>query len=404
MNSKVLTKYIGLFIVSLICIGVFIFLEKNNNQYAIQLDTSKNLSEKSIHIIKELSGKKAVKFTAFTQEDTLVANKINDFFEPFKRVNEEIQVQFIDPVTNPSLVENNAISMQGEILLTFVDEKLLGKIHITELSESSIVNAMLMLQNNRDEWLVFAEGYGMSQIDDDSDTGLSQLLVNLKKQGFQIARMPLNVSLVLPDNVKVIVLPSPKELINKKAVQWLQNQMETGVSIWWLSDVSTVSQPYLELALDVMVGDKSEIVDGEFASVVSDFPENSITQNFNQPIYIAETKEIIVHNYQTLIESIKGAVLVANKELENNRIIVSGDMSFITNQYLTVAANKSFTTRLVDWLFYHDDRVNLPIQFNHDTQLYLSKIQLISLSIIFLLFIPLVFIYLAFRQWRAKHA
>lgn len=403
MNNRILKKYLMFLLLSVVFIMAFIYFEKNNIRYSISIDSSRNLSQKSIHVIKELSGSKAIKFEVFSHKDTAISKKILEFFAPFKHYNKEIQIQFTDPITHPSHVKNNAISMQGEILLTFLDENLPGKIHITELSEAAVVNALLMLQNNRDEWLVFSEGYGMSQIDDDTETGLSQLLINLKKSGYQITRMPLDLSFVLPDNVKVIVLPSPTEVIEEQTVQWLQQQMENGVSVWWLTDISALPQPYLELALDVMIGDKSEIEKGEFTSAISDFPDNPITQKFNQPVYIAEAKEVIAHDYLTLLQTSKGVVLAATKENANSRTIVTGDMNFITNQYLKVAANKSFTTRIVDWLFYHDDRVNIPIQINHDTQLYLSKIQLISLSLVFLILIPLVFIYFAWRQWRVKH-
>jgi hypothetical protein len=86
--------------------------------------------------------------------------------------------------------------------------------------------------------------------------------------------------------------------------------------------------------------------------------------------------------------------------LLKSRLIIVGDSDFISNQYLSQAANKSMIERMVDWLLYHNDRINIPVQINKNTQLVLSQTQLIALSVIFLLFIPLLFLSMAIIVWR----
>ncbi len=403
MNTQFIKTIVPLIFAIVVSILLFVFLEKNSKHYVIQVDQSKGLNQQSIHVIESLIDDKAVKFEVYTSADSAIGKKIKRFFAPFKRINPEIQVEFVDPITQPSKVKLNAVTMQGEMVLRHIYKTSLGKINITELSESAVVNAIRKLQNNQDEWLIFAEGYSMQSVNDDTASGLSQLLLHLKKLGFHVARMPLNVSLVLPDNVKAIILPSPREILDNTMVEWLQAQMDKGIAIWWLNDIDA-AQPQLELALDVMVGEKSLINDKEYSDSISEFPNNIITENFNQPIYIAESNSIIADSFTPLIQTQNKVNLAVSGQLNNSRIVITGDADFINNQYLNVAANKALTTRIIDWLLHHDDRINIPVHINENTQLYLTQAQLILLSVVFLLLIPLLFLFIAWKQWRASRA
>ncbi|MCF6288377.1 MAG: Gldg family protein [Proteobacteria bacterium] len=400
MNITILKKYLGLAIIAIVLFAAFIMLEKNN--YAYKLTSKNDLNPASIAIIQGLVGNNAMKFAVYSNKDTLIAKKIAKFLQSFRMLNKEIKIDFIDPIKYPSQAQQNAVSMQGEIVLSYQDDQRLNKINITELSETSIINAILRLQNDNDQWLLFAQGYGMKTIADDTATGLSKLLINLQKIGFNIARRPLNISLVLPESVKVIVLPQPTQQLDEAMVAWLQKQVEQGISIWWLDDVGSVAQPYLELAFDTLMGTKKKLDGAEYSTIIANFPSHKIVENFNQPIYLAEAREVISNDAQVFIQTSNNEPLAISKEFKQSRVVITGDADFISNQYINAAANKSLTIRIVDWLFYHDDRINIPVQVNTHTQLLLSKTQLITLSVFFLIALPLLFVVIAIKQWRRK--
>lgn len=403
MKAIILKKYILLLFVAICLFTVFIYLEKYNVEFSSRLNSEKGLSEQSIHVLKNLHGTKAIKIEVYTNKTTAISKTINKFFIPYKRINKDINIEFVDPVSHSSKVQQNAITMQGEMLLTFLDNDNTKSIHITELSESAIINAILRLLNDTDEWLIMAEGYGMANVEDDSGSGLSDLLIHLKKVGVHIARMPLNSSLVLPDNVKVILLPNPKEKLDTEIVNWIQQQMQQGISFWWLNDVNAARQAELELLLDIMSGSKT-LIDSEYSSVITEYPMHAITENFNQPIYIAEGIEIIASSWATLIRTENNTSIAVAKQFDKSRVVITGDSDILSNQYLNAVANKSMVFRTIDWLFYHDDRINIPVQINKHTQLVLSQIELVILSVIFLLLIPLILLLMAWKKWRKSRA
>jgi hypothetical protein len=374
---------------------VFLYLEKNNDVSSFKL-TKKQLSSQTESVLNSL--KDPVKLDIYSNKDSIIVNKIVKFLKPFQLLKPDFVIEIIDPKMNPSLVRENAISVEGEMLLSYQDKS----VHITELSESALVNAILSVQRTKDEWLIVAEGYEMLSVTDDKDSGLFNLLVYLQKTGVKVARMPLNNSLELPENVKIIILPRPKQSLDSEIVLWLQQQLQKGLSIWWLTDPEVQNnQNYLELLFDVMIGDKQYIEGDQYSGILSKYMNHAITDKFNQPIYIAEAAEIISDSVQSIFKSSNDtASLFVSKVMGESRVIISGDVDMITNQYLNVAANKNFIIRSIDWLFHHDDRINLSVEIKNHTELNLSKPQLIILSLTLLIAIPFCYLLISFIQWR----
>ena len=401
VNAVLMRNYLWLMALFVLVLSVFIFLEQNNKKYSIILNNKNQLSKQSLHIINQVKDKPLV-FDIYTNPKSAIAKKISQFFIPYLRINNKLFINFIDPITHPSEVKSNGITLQGEMVLHYKDTDMGKKIHVTELSETSIVNAILSLLRNKDQWLVVGEGFGMSNIADDSGIGLSGLLIHLKKIGIQVARMPLNKDVVLPENVKVILLPSPTENLGIELVEWLKNQTDNGIGLWWLNDVDLDTQTNMELAFDVMNLEKIPLQGENFTDYVSNFPKHAITKNFNQPIYIAEATGMISDGFVPLFLNDDNTAFALTKQLDNSRLVITGDADFVSNQYLNMAANKSMVVRIVDWILYNDERVNIPLKVNQNTQILLSQNQLLFLSLFFLVMLPLLFVIIAFFQWR-KH-
>ncbi|MCB1603235.1 MAG: Gldg family protein [Xanthomonadales bacterium] len=400
MNTQITKKYSLLVVLVIVLSVLFIYLEKNNQQFSVVLDDSHALNQQTIKILQTLKGEKAIQIDIYTDKSSALADKMSDFFQRFQRVNSDIGYQFINPTENPDQVRLNAVSMQGEMVLSLKNSENKKSVNITELSESAVINSILRLLNPSNQWIVFAEGFGMSKIDDESPSGLSNLLIYLKKTGLQVARMPLNPDVQLPEQVKLIIFPGPTDTLSDEMTSWILSQMNKGVSIWWLTDTFVENQDNLELAFDILSGEEILNDDKPFSDVVSAFGNHPITENFNQPVYLAGIREIQSDQWNNLLQTEKGKSLFLARQYDNSRAVISGDVDFISNQLINVAANKAMILRIIDWLTDNDKRLNLPITVNSDTQLYLTQTQLLILSVLLMIVIPLVFLSIAFKQWR----
>jgi len=399
---KIIRIFLLVFIVATLLFLIFIYLEKNNTTLSWHLKNKKQLNPQSIELLKSFKGEKAIKFEIFARSSSVVAKNIAAFLKPYKNLNTEIIFEFIDPTNKPSLAKQYAITMQGEMVVSFQNDEL-NYANISELSESALMNALLQLQRREDKWLIFAQGYGMRTIEDESPNGLSDLLIYLKKSGVHIARMPLSPLLELPENVKVILLPAPTDELDAEIVTWLEKQINNGISLWWLADIDSNQQRNLELATNIMLGDKTSIIKDSYVAAISEFPIDKITENFNQAVLFAESKELISTDAKAIVKTEFGKNLALAKQLSHSRLFITGDVDFISNQYLKVAANKNFILRVIDWLFYHDDRINIALQSNNNTQLYLTQRQLIAISVVFLLLFPLFYLIFAVINFRRRN-
>jgi len=147
-----------------------------------------------------------------------------------------------------------------------------------------------------------------------------------------------------------------------------------------------------------MLGDKlSNKEDMKYVS-------HAITKNFNQPLFMPDSIEIISDNSSSFIQSSKDKSLAVARDDQLNRLLVMGNVDFISNQYVNSAANKNMLMRVVDWLLYHDDRANIALKVNKHTQLWLSEAQWLAFSVFFLIIVPLLFLLIAFKQWRNNRA
>ena len=400
MNTQITKKYSLLVVLVIVLSVLFIYLEKSSQQFSVVLDDSHALNQQTIKILQTLKGEKAIQIDIYTDKSSALADKMSDFFQRFQRVNSDIGYQFINPTENPDQVRLNAVSMQGEMVLSLKNSENKKSVNITELSESAVINSILRLLNPSNQWIVFAEGFGMSKIDDESPSGLSNLLIYLKKTGLQVARMPLNPDVQLPEQVKLIIFPGPTDTLSDEMTSWILSQMNKGVSIWWLTDTFVENQDNLELAFDILSGEEILNDDKPFSDVVSAFGNHPITENFNQPVYLAGIREIQSDQWNNLLQTEKGKSLFLARQYDNSRAVISGDVDFISNQLINVAANKAMILRIIDWLTDNDKRLNLPITVNSDTQLYLTQTQLLILSVLLMIVIPLVFLSIAFKQWR----
>lgn len=402
MAVRIIKKYTILLCFVILTFAAFLWLEKQ--QFTVVIDDTHKFSSRTVSILQSLKGEKLIRFEVYSNPASVVTPKITAFLNRIIDINNQIQYEVIDPATHPDKVRENGITMEGEIVVTYADEDKVRKINITELSESRIINSIIRLQSDSDKWIVFAEGYGMSSINDESPAGLTDLLFLLKKSGFPVARIEPTSELSLPESVRLIILPSPTEQLEEDVVQWLQLQLQSGVSLWWLTDSYSVNQDYLELALDVMTGSIAKTDGQETTGVVDSFADHPITTQFNQPVFIANAVALISESLKSFISISDNMSIALAGDFIQNRVVITGDTDFVTNRYIHLAANESLILRIADWLMFNDKRLNLPVYKNDSAQLYITQSQLIIMSVVILIVIPLIFLIIAWKQWRLNRA
>jgi ABC-type uncharacterized transport system involved in gliding motility auxiliary subunit len=87
-----------------------------------------------------------------------------------------------------------------------------------------------------------------------------------------------------------------------------------------------------------------------------------------------------------------------NDEL-TQRIAVIGDSDFLSNDYLGYGQNPKLAANLFNWLSGDTSSLEIPVRPTPDAELKISDSTLLTLSVVFLIILPLGFVLIGIRIW-----
>ena len=317
---------------------------------------------------------------------------VNNFLQPLLNHLPNAKVNYIDVNQQPELIQQYGISKQGEMLVHRGEQSF----HLSTLSYEAFFNGLKKMEQHADHWVVFLDKQGGKSFDPGQLDGLNQWLKALKSANYPVVILPYQPDLPLPKQVKLIILPSPMLQIEANQVEWLQLQIEQGVSVLWLADPHTATQqPLLSLLFDVMRTDSFH----QGHLIVKDFPSHEINNAFDRPLDLVNVMPYETSN-DVLWLNEQGQVLASTQTLANSRLMVIGDSDFLSNAFVNSGGNLEMSFRLVDWLLQQDDRIDLPSIGLHHTQLHFSKSEILFFSVLMLLVVPLLLLMVGIYFWR----
>ncbi|MEF8834448.1 MAG: Gldg family protein, partial [Halofilum sp. (in: g-proteobacteria)] len=139
--------------------------------------------------------------TAYIGPDPLQRNRLRELLERYGRAGAEVELEFINPETHPSLVREMGIRRGGELVLRHGGREQ----RLQQVSEQSITNALLRLARTRMRWIVFLQGHGERDPHGDADFDLQSFSQHLTERGMQVQTLDLTQTGAIPDNADVLV-------------------------------------------------------------------------------------------------------------------------------------------------------------------------------------------------------
>jgi len=323
------------------------------------------------------------------------AGYVSNFLEPLNDYWSELTIRYSDPVKFPDKVRDYGIKARGEMVVHYQDKYFV----LSNLSYETLFNGLQRLLNPSDGWLVVLDGFDSQSLQADNSAGLGLWLNSIQQLNYSVAALKWQPDMVLPSDVKVVMLANPRETLTDQALQWLQQQLDRGISLWWLTNPESVAQQaQLSLLFDALPSDNylAEI------PVLNDYPNHVITQQFNYPTTWRGVVPFIGTG-QTVLQY-DGHVFAASQSVHNARLLVLGDSDFINNSLLNSGGNQALSLRMLDWLMHHDNRINLPDLSAQQSGLFLTSQEIIIMSVVLLIGWPLLwligFLIIGFKNSR----
>lgn len=389
-------------------------------------DTGRNtLTQKSRDIIELLQD--PVRITAFVPDDAALRDRIEDLIARYRRAGAEVELEFVNPETRPALARELGIRGTGEMIVRLGE----ASERLQRISEQSITNALAQLGRDRTRWIVFLQGHGERDPLGDANFDLGTFGERLRERGYQVQTLNLASQPAIPDNVDLLVLASPRSDYLPGELERLQQYLERGRNLLWLTEPD--AQGYLDdlpalIGIEplpgVVVDTGAETYGAESPdfAVAGDYPSHPVTRAFDRITLFPQARALrslddgdwsraplIRTREQSWTESdpirageqirfddddsetsgpLTLALALERGEDPEQRVAVVGDGDWLSNAYLDNGGNLDLGLRLFGWLVGDDARIEIAPDRPPDLTVSLSRPLVMLIGIVFLLILP----------------
>lgn len=424
-------------------------------QFHVMADTTQNrrntLSAASEQVLQQLPGR--IEITAFCSNSPYKGRyfrkSITALIQRYQHAHAEIDLQFVDPASAPTLAREQHIKKEGEMIIHYRGQE---KRMYLPYSEEALTNVLLQLQHGERAPILFASGRGEPALDNNTATGASQLATALREAGLNIMQSAsLEQGPASGNPVPTLVLAGATQPYTPAQVQAIQAHIDQGGNLVWLTDgasgqgLQTVAN---SLGLAISQGMVIDPANQQFeiplhALSTQRYSGQGPTQEFALrtffdnahaiqrprqyddpwrilPLVAAaehgwvshtyrseQTGKIPAFNPQTDTQGPATIALALEKTRpsgELQRILVLGSRQFFTNAQLQRGGNLAFSMQSLLWVVNNQPSISLPVTPLRDSIIVLpsQKTWLIVLFNSFQFGLPALLLYAGWASWRRK--
>lgn len=413
-------------------------------QHDITLNTLNSLEPGSVDVLAQLDG--PVKVTVYaTERDARLGDIrkiIRDFFSLYQRYKPDIHLAFVDPEKEPDKAREANIQLNGEMVIEYAGRSE----HLTQLNEPILTGALLRLARTRDQTVMYLDGHGERKLDGIANHDLGALFgARLKQNGFRISSLNLALAQEVPDNASVLVITQPQIDLMPGEVDKLLRHVERGGNLLWLLDAEPLhglerlaEKLGLLLPPGIVIDPSAAEMNAPATwSLGASYPPHAVTRNFNlitvypfaRPILWNENPEWEHHvlvevaprgwvsrsaprekprfdkQHDTPGPAVIALALQRNIDDREQRIVVAGSGSFLSNSFAGNGGNVDMGVNMVNWLSSEERLITVQPRAAKDSSLILSQTQLGAISITFLLGLPLLLLATgSYIWWKRRRA
>lgn len=410
-------------------------------QHPVLIDITANnrntLSTPSIQLLQRLSA--PVNITAYIKRGLPLRNQLSDLIERYSRIKPDVTVKFVDPTEQPEQIRALDIGAEGAILVEYQgrSEK------ITFVNETSLSNTLLQLLSTEKHWISFLTGHGERSPIGTANFDLGDFGKRLKQLGY--TAQPLNLSSLpaIPDNSSFLVIAGPSVPLLAGELDIIKHYLQQGGNLLLLTEPdSTLVKPLLdELGVQVLPGtvvdNKSKLYGINNASFVllnsyetphaitknletmTLFPTsgalsmssspytpvkllNSSTEAWNETGELTAVINFDAAKSEQMGPLTLGLALTRKIATKQQRIVVMGDGDFLSNAYIHNVGNLDLGLRLIKWLSFDDNSIDVPARMAPDNRLQLTPLSIAVIGFGFLMILPLILVISGWWIWRQR--
>jgi ABC-type uncharacterized transport system involved in gliding motility auxiliary subunit len=417
-------------------------------EYRYERDLTQNarntVSQQTRTLLRKISGPITVTTYAPRQDVRGDARKqIRDFLAPYQRVKPDLKIEFIDPSEEPKLAQAAGIRFNGESVIEYNHRTE----HLTDYNEQTFVNTLTRLMRATERLILSVDGHGERKLDGVANFDLGEFGKRLGAKGFRLSTVNLSLAQEVPVNASALVIANPRVDLQPAEVQKIKLYLEQGGNLLWLIDPEPLHglQPIAEelglvLGPGVVWDPTSRRFNAEPTIAIgssSNYGRHAVTDNFSLNTVFPYARQIGYNdasdsgwratrlidvapsgwvetgkpdgNFDPL-HDVKGPVNIAlalerTVNDRNQRVIVIGNGSFLSNTYVGNGGNLDLGINVFNWLAGDESLISIEPRPAVDSGLELTRTAQYAVLFGFLILLPLAFIAAGGVTWwrRRRH-
>jgi ABC-type uncharacterized transport system involved in gliding motility auxiliary subunit len=434
-------------VIALLLVALTLCLLWISERFTLATDVTANqrhsLSPTTLALLQSVE--RPVSVTAILGPDAQQRQGVQELIARFQSANPNITLTFINPETQPAQARALNAAPGGELILQSGDREQ----RLQTLSERSLAGSLRQLMREGERDIAFITGHQERSPLRTTNDDWQLIAERLATIGLVSREISLVSDPYLPDDIDLLVIADPKLPYFPGEIASINDYLNRGGNLLWLSELATEKQtgPGLDLLNDTLgveflPGTVIDTASQKLAAGSPDFvlldrfPQHSITQSLSSPILLPQAKAIAVtplagqtelallqtpESSWTETSAVSGTIQFDANTLEvagpllvgitierdlgdrTQRFAIIGDADFAASQFVGNGANQSFTEALVLWLTGDAAEMEFVFAKAPDAELTLSNRSIIVLTITCLAIIPALLVAIGvIVRWRRR--
>lgn len=428
-------------------------------KYHKRIDVTENkkfsLSDQTKKVLKEL--KEDLTVTAFVSNNDHrfqgMNRQIKDLWDQYAYLSPRIKFKIVDVDRDPSVARKFEVTRYGTVFIQRGEGK---KIEVQGTSEQDATSAILKATQDTQKVVYFVQGHGEADPESHEEPGMGQAKSSLEKQNYQVKKLSLLTEKQVPADAAVVIVAAPKKPFYPQELDKLGAFVKQGGRLYAMlapQEGDTGFEKWLT-KYGVTVR-KDVVIDpqqfhpysgyGEMAPVVHRYPYHETTQRLAATFFPLSRS---VSALEQLPEGVSVSPLVETSEFawgetnlkgqakqdaadakgplklamaatltppasasptalvaKESRVVVFGNTSFATNQFILGGGNGDLFLNALNWLTEQSALVSIPSKDTAPKTIDFQNGQVEAVFFTTVAGVPLGLVFLGgFVWWRRRSA
>ena len=219
------------YVLFVVIIGLLAWVGKNYHKGFDATKSQRNsLSQTTQQLLQKID--KPISLTAYVPDDAVVHANLKQLIEKYKKYNNNIKLEIINPDLDPARAQQDGIDYSGQLLVKLGE----NSEKVNSVDEQTMLDVLQRLSRTEPRLVIFIEGHNERSPLNDKSNGMSDLAKVLEQKGFLLQPHNILRTQSLPENASFVVLAAPQKDFLEGEVTIISDYLKKGGNLLWLHE------------------------------------------------------------------------------------------------------------------------------------------------------------------------